>query len=137
MREMGLSARQGRRRTPRTTDNCHDLPIIPNRLERNFTAERLDQVWLADISYILTDEGWLYLAAIKDMATRQISVHRRIGHGLAALPAGKKPNPSQRSRWARRIQVVVATRCLLVNPNNRSSASAGVFQASVLRGHAR
>jgi putative transposase len=72
MREMGLSARQGRRRTPRTTDSCHDLPIAPNRLARNFTAERPDQVWLADISYIPTDEGWLYLAAIKDMATRQI-----------------------------------------------------------------
>jgi putative transposase len=72
MREMGLSARQGRRRTPRTTDSRHDLPIAPNRLARNFTAERPDQVWLADISYIPTDEGWLYLAAIKDMATRQI-----------------------------------------------------------------
>ena len=72
MREMGLSARQGRRRTPRTTDSGHDLPIAPNRLERNFTAERADQVWLADISYIPTGEGWLYLAAIKDMATRQI-----------------------------------------------------------------
>jgi putative transposase len=72
MRDMGLSARQGRRRTPRTTDSCHDLPIAPNRLARNFTAERPDQVWLADISYIPTGEGWLYLAAIKDMATRQI-----------------------------------------------------------------
>jgi putative transposase len=72
MREMGLSARQGRRRTPRTTDARHDLPIAPNVLARNFSAERPDQVWLADISYLATDEGWLYLAAIKDMATRQI-----------------------------------------------------------------
>jgi putative transposase len=72
MREMGLSARQGRRRVPRTTDSHHDLPTAPNLLVRNFIAERPDQVWLADISYIPTDEGWLYLAAIKDMATRQI-----------------------------------------------------------------
>lgn len=72
MREMGLSARQGRRRVPRTTDSHHDLPTAPNLLARNFMAERPDQVWLADISYIPTDEGWLYLAAIKDMATRQI-----------------------------------------------------------------
>jgi putative transposase len=72
MREMGLSARQGRRRVPRTTDSRHDLPIAPNLLARTFTAERPDQVWLADISYLATDEGWLYLAAIKDMATRQI-----------------------------------------------------------------
>ena len=72
MREMGLSARQGRRRAPRTTDSRHQLPVAPNLLARNFTAETPDQVWLADISYLPTDEGWLYLAAIKDMATREI-----------------------------------------------------------------
>jgi putative transposase len=72
MREMGLFARLGRRKMPRTTDSRHDLPIAPNLLARNFTADRPDQVWLADISYISTSEGWLYLAAIKDMATRQI-----------------------------------------------------------------
>jgi putative transposase len=72
MRTMGLSARQGRRPVPRTTNSRHALPIAPNLLARNFTAERPDQVWLADISYVPTDEGWLYLAAIKDMATRQI-----------------------------------------------------------------
>jgi putative transposase len=72
MREMGLSARQGRRPVLRTTNSCHNHPIAPNRLERNFTADRPEQVWLADISYIPTDEGWLYLAAIKDMATREI-----------------------------------------------------------------
>lgn len=58
---------------PQTTDSRHDLPVAPNRLERNFTADRPDQVWLADISYIPTGEGWLYLAAIKDMATREIA----------------------------------------------------------------
>jgi transposase InsO family protein len=72
MREMGLSARLGRRRTPCTTDSRHNLPVAPNLLARSFIAERPDQVWLADISYIPTGEGWLYLAAIKDMATRQI-----------------------------------------------------------------
>src|SRR6201994_4588098 len=61
-----------RQPVPRTTNSRHNHPIAPNRLERNFTAERPDQVWLADISYIATDEGWLYLAAIKDMATREI-----------------------------------------------------------------
>nr|WP_277819367.1 IS3 family transposase [Pseudoroseomonas vastitatis] len=50
MREMGLAARQGRRRVPRTTDSRHDLPIAPNRLARNFEAARPDQVWLADWS---------------------------------------------------------------------------------------
>ena len=72
MREMGLQALEGRRRAPRTTDSRHDLPVAPNLLDRNFAAERPDTVWLADISYLPTDEGWLYLAAIKDMATREI-----------------------------------------------------------------
>jgi transposase InsO family protein len=72
MREMDLSARCGRKRAPRTTDSRHDLPVAPNLLERNFTADRPDQVWLADVSYIPTDEGWLYLAAVKDMATREV-----------------------------------------------------------------
>ena len=57
---------------PRTTDSRHDLPVAPNLLARNFVADRPDRVWLADISYIPTGEGFLYLAAIKDMATRQI-----------------------------------------------------------------
>ena len=50
MREMGLAARQGRRRPPRTTDGRHDLPVAPNLLDRHFDAERPDTVWLADIS---------------------------------------------------------------------------------------
>ena len=50
MRDMGLQARRGRRRTPQTTDSRHDLPIAPNLLGRSFTAERPDAVWLADIS---------------------------------------------------------------------------------------
>src|SRR3954453_4876042 len=61
-----------RRRVPRTTDSRHDHPVAPNLLGRNFVADRPDTVWLADISYIPTGEGWMYLAAIKDMATREI-----------------------------------------------------------------
>src|SRR4051794_5606270 len=72
MREMGLCARRGRRRPPRTTDSRHDLPVAPNLLDRRFVADRPDVVWLADISYLPTDEGWLYLAAIEDLATREV-----------------------------------------------------------------
>jgi putative transposase len=72
MRDMGLQAQRGRRRRPQTTDSRHDLPVAPNWLGRSFVAERPDTVWLADISYIPTDEGFLYLAALKDLATREI-----------------------------------------------------------------
>jgi transposase InsO family protein len=85
MREMGLAARRGRRRAPRTTDSRHDLPVAPNLLDRNFAAERPDAVWLADISYLPTDEGWLYLAAVEDMATREIVGWSMADHLRAGL----------------------------------------------------
>jgi transposase InsO family protein len=71
MRASGLGI-TAQRRIPRTTNSRHDQPVAPNLLDRNFTADRPDTVWLADISYVPTGEGWLYLAAIKDMATREI-----------------------------------------------------------------
>ena len=85
MREMGLQARRGRRRPPRTTDSRHDLPVAPNLLDRHFAAERPDTVWLADISYLPTDEGFLYLAAIEDLATREIVGWSMAGHLRADL----------------------------------------------------
>jgi putative transposase len=101
MREMGLSARRGRRRPPRTTDSRHDLPVAPNLLDRHFTAERPDTVWLADISYLPTDEGWLYLAVIEDLATREIvgwsmADHLRAGLCVDALVMAlqrRRPKP--------------------------------------------
>jgi putative transposase len=54
MREMGLQARRGRRRTPRTTDSRHDLPVAPNLLDRNLAAERPDAVWTCPRGV----EGW-------------------------------------------------------------------------------
>jgi transposase InsO family protein len=72
MRRGGLAVARRRRRVPRTTDSRHDHPVAPNLLDRNFAAERPDAVWLADLSYIPTGEGWLYLAAIEDLATREI-----------------------------------------------------------------
>jgi transposase InsO family protein len=72
MRAAGLAVPARRRRSPRTTDGRHDHPVAPNLLERRFAADRPDAVWLADLSYIPTGEGWLYLAAVRDLATREI-----------------------------------------------------------------
>jgi transposase InsO family protein len=98
MRAMGLSARQGRRPVPRTSNSCHTHPIAPNRLDRNFTADRPNQVWLADITHIPSDEGWLYLAAVKDMATREIigwsmADHLRTGLCIDALGMALQRHP--------------------------------------------
>ena len=59
-------------RRARTTNSRHGYPIAPNRLARNFEAAAPNQVWLADLTYIPTGEGWLYLAAILDLHTRKI-----------------------------------------------------------------
>jgi putative transposase len=71
MRLRGLQAKQTKRfRTTTKRNKAH--PVAPNLLRRNFAADRPDQKWLADITYIATLEGWLYLAAILDLYTRRI-----------------------------------------------------------------
>jgi transposase InsO family protein len=72
MRRYGIRAIMARPRRVRTTDSRHDLPIAPNLIARDFTAEAANQIWLADITYIPTTEGWLYLAAIMDLFSRKI-----------------------------------------------------------------
>src|SRR3954453_20748794 len=55
-----------------TTDSRHDHPVAPNRLDRQFTVAAPNTVWVADISYIPTREGWLYLAVVLDLFSRQV-----------------------------------------------------------------
>ena len=67
MRRAGIRGLAALPRRTRTTDSRHNYPIAPNRLQRNFTAQAPNQIWLADLTYIPTGEGWLYLAAILDI----------------------------------------------------------------------
>ena len=55
-----------------TTNSKHDYPIVPNRLERNFTSTHKGKVWVSDITYISTAEGWLYLTIVLDLFDRKI-----------------------------------------------------------------
>lgn len=71
MREMGLKARH-KRKFKVTTNSKHDHPIAPNLLNRQFKTDAPNQVWVADITYIRTFEGWLYLAAVMDLYSRKI-----------------------------------------------------------------
>jgi putative transposase len=71
MKKNAIRARH-KRRWKATTDSNHNLPVAPNLLEQRFEAERPNQVWLADISYIWTDQGWLYLACILGLYSRLI-----------------------------------------------------------------
>ncbi len=71
MRQQGLRARRPRRRVM-TTDSRHDEPIARNVIKRGFSAEAPNQKWAGDITYIRTDEGWLYLAVFLDLFNRQV-----------------------------------------------------------------
>lgn len=72
MQRYGIRAIMAPPRRVRTTDSRHDLPIAPNLVQRQFTAAAPNRVWLADITYIPTAEGWLYLAATMDLFSRKI-----------------------------------------------------------------
>ena len=72
MAEEGLCGRQKGRYRAQTTDSNHDEPIAPNRLAEVPAATAPNQIWVQDITYIETKEGWLYLAAILDLYSRKI-----------------------------------------------------------------
>ena len=110
MRQHGIRARAPRRYRVCTTDSKHSLPVAANLLDQNFVADRPNQVWLADITYIPTGEGWLYLAVILDLFTRKVvgwamRDHMRAELTIAALTMaiqrrrpGAGPHPSFRPR---------------------------------------
>jgi putative transposase len=72
MREHDIQAKQKRKFKAATTDSNHSLPIAENKLQKNFIASKPNEVWTGDITYIPTQEGWLYLAVVLDLFSRQI-----------------------------------------------------------------
>ncbi|MBN2040926.1 MAG: IS3 family transposase [Spirochaetes bacterium] len=66
MRKKGIRSKV-KKKYKATTDSKHNLPVAENILNREFKAERLNQKWVSDITYLWTDEGWLYLAGILDL----------------------------------------------------------------------
>jgi len=90
MHEEGLAARQKKTFVPRTTDSSHDRPIAENRLDRDFAAHKPNRKWVADITYIPTAVGWLYLAVVLDLCSRKVvgwamADHMRAGLVVSAL----------------------------------------------------
>jgi transposase InsO family protein len=71
MRENGIRAVHARKYRV-TTKSDHDKPVVENVLARKFEASEPNQVWVADITYVPTDEGWIYLAAVLDLCSRRI-----------------------------------------------------------------
>jgi putative transposase len=99
MRENGLRARQ-KRKFKATTDSGHELPVAPNLVGREFTVESPNRVWMSDITYIWTMEGWLYLCIIIDLYSRKAvgwSMYSRITveltiDALSMAHMHRKPN---------------------------------------------
>jgi putative transposase len=72
MREHGLHSRKRRRLRVVTTDSRHAHPVAPNVLQRDFKADAPNRKWLADMTYVPTDEGWLYVALVLDLYARKL-----------------------------------------------------------------
>jgi len=72
MRLDGLRGRQQRRYRVRTTDSAHSHPIAPNRLATLPAPTQPNQVWVSDLTYVPTDEGWLYVAGVLDRGSRYL-----------------------------------------------------------------
>jgi transposase InsO family protein len=96
MKLHGIKAR-GKRRYVVTTDSKHNLPIAANLLDRNFQPEQPNAVWTGDITYIPTDEGWLYLAGVIDLHSRHVVGWSMAPHMQTSLVAD-----ALRMAWYRR-----------------------------------
>ncbi|MFD0328362.1 IS3 family transposase [Streptacidiphilus monticola] len=121
MGELGIEGViRGRRR--RTTVPEPAAPRPPDLVDRRFTAERPDQLWVADMTYVRTWTGWVYVAFVLDVFSRTIVGWQAANHMRTELPwthsrwlcggAGSRrvrAHSSQRPRVARRIQLIVAT----------------------------
>ena len=72
MRHNGLVSRVVRKYKVNTTDSKHAFPVQPNHLNQKFVAQKPNEIWMSDITYVPTKEGWLYLASVMDLYTRKI-----------------------------------------------------------------
>ena len=101
MRALGLQARQKKAFKPRTTDSRHPHPIAPNRLKAAGRPKALDQVWVSDITYVNTRQGWVYLAGVMDLCSRKIVGWACANHlksslvqeALRRAVVGRRPRP--------------------------------------------
>lgn len=96
MKNHGIRARC-KRKFVVTTDSKHHLPIAPDLVQRNFTPTAPNQVWTGDITYIATDEGWLYLAAVIDLFSRQV-----VGWSMQAHMQSSLVTDALKMAWYRR-----------------------------------
>ena len=96
MAQHGIRARH-KRKYIATTNSNHDLPVAANLLERDFSPAAPNQVWTSDIRYVATAEGWLYLAVIIDLFSRQV-----VGWSMQPHMKAELVTDALRMAWFRR-----------------------------------
>jgi transposase InsO family protein len=126
MREHGLAAKR-KKKYKATTDSAHTLPVAENVLNREFEQEAPDRVWLADITYIWTVEGWLYLAAVLDAYSRRV-----VGWSMSHRLQGSLVTDALQMALGRRCPDKVAS---LTHHSDRGSQYASQAFQALLREH--
>lgn len=133
VQENDLEPKAARRFKVMTTDSRHKFPVAPNILDRNFTAAGPDQIWLTDITYVPTAEGWLYLAAVMDLYSRRIvgwaisdSLHRllviealQMTIAVRQPPPGLLPHSDRGSQYASEDYQALLTQCQMMGSMSR------------------
>ncbi|WP_197339992.1 IS3 family transposase [Ralstonia solanacearum] len=121
MAQHGIQARH-KRKYIATTNSNHGLPVAPNLLERNFTATAPNQVWTTDITYVPTAEGWLYLAVIIDLFSRQV-----VGWSMQPHMKAELVTDALRMAWFRRRPAAG----VIVHSDRGSQYCSGLFQGAL------
>jgi transposase InsO family protein len=135
MRQTGLRGLQKRSFRPRTTDSKHELPMAPNRLKQAPKPLEPNRAWVADITYIATAQGWLYLAAVMDLYSRKIVGWALADHLKSSLPQealsrairNRQPSPELLHHSDRGVQYASNDYRTLLQSNQmlRSMSAAG------------
>jgi putative transposase len=118
---------KAKRRFKVTTDSNHDLPIAPNLLDRQFKVDTPNKVWVGDITYIPTDEGWLFLAVVIDLFSRQV-----VGWSMGAQMTRELVIDALRMAWFKRRPAMQAG---LIFHSDRGSQYASEDFRNVLTGY--
>jgi transposase InsO family protein len=119
MRENGIVVERTRK-FKATTDSDHTFNIAPNLLDRHFMADRPNQKWAGDISYVWTREGWLYLAVILDLHSRRV-----IGWAVS--------NRMKRDLAIRALKMAIALRSRLGAASSTATAAANTAHPTIRR----
>jgi len=121
MQQHGIRART-KRKFKATTDSRHNLPVAPNLIARDFSPPAPNRVWATDITYIATDEGWLYLTAMLDLFSRQV-----VGWSLQPRMSRHLVIDALRMAWFRRRPAPG----LIIHSDRGSQYCSGDFQAAL------